>query len=281
MKKSVSRMVSVLDGAIRFVHLTKYLRCPPTACHYKCLRQAPRDAASWKLGPRELARFAEGFGEAVGRGGRGNGENFHSEAHEGTSRAPVERRAWSLVRQGQRSRRLQPRRQDKTRHTSHLPACVQRARCIAAPDFSPVCNSGSPTKYATNTHLAGIIIAVRPLAPADVKVRTGRGIRIQRSTKRRNGYKCMNATATKLETLHEFSSPSGTGTAPPYAVRHSPAEIAQLWGLSVDSVRKLFEKEPGVLILGNQWPRHGKRSYTTLRIPEHVVERVHRRLSRV
>jgi hypothetical protein len=70
--------------------------------------------------------------------------------------------------------------------------------------------------------------------------------------------------------------------APEFAVRHySPAEIAQLWSLSVDSVRKIFENEPGVLVLGNPEPRRGKRSYTTLRIPEYVVERVHRRLSKV
>jgi hypothetical protein len=70
--------------------------------------------------------------------------------------------------------------------------------------------------------------------------------------------------------------------APEFAVRHySPVEVAQLWSLSVDSVRKIFENEPGVLVLGNPEPRRGKRSYTTLRIPEHVVERVHRRLSKV
>jgi len=61
----------------------------------------------------------------------------------------------------------------------------------------------------------------------------------------------------------------------------APAEIAELWNLSADTVRKLFENEPGVLVLGNQQPRRGKRSYTTPRIPAHVLERVHRRLSRV
>ena len=68
----------------------------------------------------------------------------------------------------------------------------------------------------------------------------------------------------------------------PFAVRHySPAEIAELWSLSVDTVRKIFENEPGVLVLGNPQPRRGKRSYTTLRIPANVLERVHRRLSKV
>jgi hypothetical protein len=69
---------------------------------------------------------------------------------------------------------------------------------------------------------------------------------------------------------------------PAFAERHySPAEIADRWSLSADAIRKLFENEPGVLIIGSTVRRRGKRSYTTLRIPESVVERVHRRLSKV
>jgi len=65
-------------------------------------------------------------------------------------------------------------------------------------------------------------------------------------------------------------------------MRHfSVNEISQLWGLSDDAVRNIFEKEPGVLVLGGEQPKRGKRSYTTLRIPEDVLERVHRRMSRV
>jgi hypothetical protein len=72
------------------------------------------------------------------------------------------------------------------------------------------------------------------------------------------------------------------GSPPEFAVRHfSPVEIAGLWNISVDSVRKIFENEPGVLVLGNIQPRRGKRNYTTLRIPAYIVERVHRRLSKV
>jgi hypothetical protein len=38
--------------------------------------------------------------------------------------------------------------------------------------------------------------------------------------------------------------------------RHfSPAEIAELWGLSVDCIRGIFENEPGVLVIGNTQPR--------------------------
>ena len=58
---------------------------------------------------------------------------------------------------------------------------------------------------------------------------------------------------------------------------YSVDDVAEMWSLSPDPVRKLFEHEPGVLVLGNHGAR-SKRRYTTLRIPESVVERVHRRL---
>jgi hypothetical protein len=59
-----------------------------------------------------------------------------------------------------------------------------------------------------------------------------------------------------------------------YAVR----EIAEIWNLSPDKVRELFESEPGVLMIGERNSRH-KRRYVTLRIPHSVLERVHARLS--
>jgi len=58
-------------------------------------------------------------------------------------------------------------------------------------------------------------------------------------------------------------------------------EIAALWSLSDDAVRKIFEREPGVLVIGDRNPRGRKRPYTTLRIPQFVLDRVHKRLSRV
>jgi AraC-like DNA-binding protein len=58
---------------------------------------------------------------------------------------------------------------------------------------------------------------------------------------------------------------------------YSPAEIAEIWNLSEDAVRRLFEKEQGVLVLENHKP--GKRRYRTFRIPESVAQRVHRKLS--
>lgn len=62
---------------------------------------------------------------------------------------------------------------------------------------------------------------------------------------------------------------------------YSPAEIGELWNLSADCIRKIFEDEPGVLVIGNVGSRRGKRSYTTLRVPQSVLDRVHRRMSRV
>lgn len=89
------------------------------------------------------------------------------------------------------------------------------------------------------------------------------------------------ATVAKLGMVQEIQAGAAAG-APDCAARHySPAEVGKLWNLSPDTVRRLFENEPGVLLIGNTAPRRGKRRYTTLRIPEHVLDRVHRRLSRV
>ena len=54
------------------------------------------------------------------------------------------------------------------------------------------------------------------------------------------------------------------------------AEIAELWKLSRDLVRKIFEGEPGVLVIGRDGSR-SKRGYHTLRVPESVLARVYRR----
>lgn len=59
---------------------------------------------------------------------------------------------------------------------------------------------------------------------------------------------------------------------------YAVAEIAEIWNLSRDVVRKIFESEPGVLVIGNDGSR-SKRGYHTLRIPESVMERVHRKFS--
>lgn len=59
---------------------------------------------------------------------------------------------------------------------------------------------------------------------------------------------------------------------------YAVTEIAEMWNLSPDKVREIFEDEPGVLVIGDRSPRR-KRRYVTLRIPHSVLQRVHRRLS--
>lgn len=61
--------------------------------------------------------------------------------------------------------------------------------------------------------------------------------------------------------------------------RHfSVEELAELWGVSDDFVRRLFLHEPGVVIFSHYRP--GRRTYRTMRIPESVAERVHCRMQR-
>ena len=55
-------------------------------------------------------------------------------------------------------------------------------------------------------------------------------------------------------------------------------ELAERWKLSATTVIRMFRDEPGVVKIGGARSRGGRRSYTTLRIPESVVERVYRRL---
>jgi hypothetical protein len=59
---------------------------------------------------------------------------------------------------------------------------------------------------------------------------------------------------------------------------YSIAEIAARWKVSLDFVRRFFEREPGVLVFGNS-PTRGKRRYRTLRVPKDVLLRVEKRLS--
>jgi len=68
--------------------------------------------------------------------------------------------------------------------------------------------------------------------------------------------------------------------APAPAERHyTPSEVAALWCLNVETIRKLFQDEPGVVVF--QAPvKKGRRPYKTIRIPQSVLERVYKRLQR-
>jgi hypothetical protein len=65
-------------------------------------------------------------------------------------------------------------------------------------------------------------------------------------------------------------------TVPEFAVSHySVNQVAKMWGVSEDTIRRIFEKEPDVLILGERF-RGSRRTRRILRIPANVIERVHR-----
>jgi predicted transcriptional regulator len=61
---------------------------------------------------------------------------------------------------------------------------------------------------------------------------------------------------------------------------YSIIEIAELWGISDTTVRKIFTDEPGVLAWGTEERvgRHKKRGYRSIRVPESIMVRVHQRL---
>ncbi len=58
---------------------------------------------------------------------------------------------------------------------------------------------------------------------------------------------------------------------------YTVAEIAKMWKVSHDTVRRLFANEPGVLVIGSEASNRGTRRHRTLRIPKSVVERVYRK----
>jgi transcriptional regulator GlxA family with amidase domain len=83
------------------------------------------------------------------------------------------------------------------------------------------------------------------------------------------------------EDVSRGSSIGSVGASDPALERHySVYELTKLWGLSERTVRRIFSEEPGVVKWGSEERRY-KRAYVTLRIPETVVQRVHRRLSSV
>ena len=54
-------------------------------------------------------------------------------------------------------------------------------------------------------------------------------------------------------------------------------ELAEIWRVSPDSIRRRFHDEEGVIHLGN--PNRKRRIYDPIRIPRSVAERVYRRLA--
>lgn len=54
-------------------------------------------------------------------------------------------------------------------------------------------------------------------------------------------------------------------------------ELAFLWNMSAESIRRLFEREPGTLIFTIQ--RTGRRTYRNMRIPGRVALRIQNRMT--
>jgi hypothetical protein len=67
--------------------------------------------------------------------------------------------------------------------------------------------------------------------------------------------------------------PSDNALEPHYTVQ----QVSKLWQLDEQMVRKIFRNEPGVVSLGSSEGRY-RRAYKTLRIPESMMLRVHRRM---
>jgi hypothetical protein len=74
------------------------------------------------------------------------------------------------------------------------------------------------------------------------------------------------------------ANPEVTTSTPTFEHHYSVDQLAALWNMSNDFIRRLFLHEPGVVVFFHHRP--GRRVYRTLRIPESVALRVHRRLQK-
>jgi hypothetical protein len=88
------------------------------------------------------------------------------------------------------------------------------------------------------------------------------------------GYREQIDFASEKLTVASSLQPSTFSRSPFSEPHYTVAQVAEMWNLSEDAVRRLFRQEPGVLVFGDPNPRR-KRRYTTLRIPQSVLERVH------
>ena len=81
------------------------------------------------------------------------------------------------------------------------------------------------------------------------------------------------------ESQHFSARPTGplSDVGMPAERHYTAAELSKLWVFSENTIRRLFIKEPGVIKIVREATRL-KRGYTSLRIPERIALRVHRRL---
>jgi len=84
--------------------------------------------------------------------------------------------------------------------------------------------------------------------------------------------------ATKPSSQPSFDHPQVAMPASVAFEKHyCVSDLAEIWGLSERTIRRIFSDEPGVIKWEHSETRF-KRGYKTLRIPESVVQRVHRKL---
>ncbi|MCU1321267.1 MAG: hypothetical protein JWM43_916 [Acidobacteriaceae bacterium] len=86
----------------------------------------------------------------------------------------------------------------------------------------------------------------------------------------------MRQTTNQADTVRAHPT-SNASSSVALEKHYSVPELAKIWFLSENTVRRIFLDEPGVLKLAHEETRY-KRRYTTLRIPERIAHRVHRRL---
>ena len=100
--------------------------------------------------------------------------------------------------------------------------------------------------------------------------RGGRALPASRSqvaTLKRARHGCSTEPRTDYRGEHSMNASEMT-----FEQHFSVDELSALWGMSDDFVRRLFLREPGVVIFFHHRP--GRRVYRTLRIPESVALRV-------
>ena len=85
--------------------------------------------------------------------------------------------------------------------------------------------------------------------------------------------------AARSDRPKEVERPCRTYSGPALEEHLTCRQVAKQWNSSVDTVRRIFRDEPGVLKIERPETLH-KRGYVSLRIPVSIVERVHRKLSR-
>jgi hypothetical protein len=80
----------------------------------------------------------------------------------------------------------------------------------------------------------------------------------------------MSAASSAAVIPFESASQTNVATEPHYSV----FEVAEMWKVSADTVRRIFANEEDVLIFGSKEGLH-KRKRETMRIPLSVLLRVH------